>query len=263
MTLCAIVVLMSCQQSIDVEKEKEAIKAVIESSGQAWLDRDYEAMKEIWLQSDMSSRIGAGPGGYMHTQGYKDRLAWYEQYFDDNPEASDSKELFENYRISVRPEMAWALVDHAVVDSEGDTLNYGLFTYILEKKDGKWKLALLSSLGNSGYDIMQNNLAVSEAYHLLNPDNFDDILTDNFIRRDEIGGTWNKEIHRAAWTKNRNNMADTIIYQAANGNMVSTRFMRKGTYNGERLEGEALQIKRFEDGKIAEIWEYGFGVFKQ
>ncbi|MEQ8881441.1 MAG: nuclear transport factor 2 family protein [Cyclobacteriaceae bacterium] len=261
--LCTTLVYVSCQQPIDIESEKESIKAVIESSGQAWLDRDYEAMKAIWLQSDMTSRLAAGNGGYGFTQSWDDQMTRYQNLFEQYPEASGYKELFDNYRISVYPECAWALVDHAVVNPEGDTLNYGLFTYILEKQDGRWKLAALSTIATSGYDNMQLNLAASETYHKLNPDKVDHLLTDDFSGHDEIGGSWDRGSHKDFLTSNKGNMSDSIIFQMANGNIVATTFKRKGKLNGKDVNGEAMQYKRFQNGKIAEIWEYGFGVFKQ
>tara|TARA_Y100001980_G_scaffold26674_1_gene8119 strand:+ start:400 stop:1206 length:807 start_codon:yes stop_codon:yes gene_type:complete len=261
--LSTFLVYVSCQQAVDIESEKAAIKAVIESSGQAWQNRDLEVMKDVWLQGDMTSRLAAGPSGYGFIQGWKNHLERYENFFGENPEASGYNELYDNYRISIHPECAWVLVDHAVVNPEGDTLNYGLFTYILEKQDGKWKLAALSTIANSGYDNMNRILATSETYHKLNPDDVDNILTDDFVGWDEIGGKWTKKEHKIAWTKNVRAASDSIIYQMANGNYVTTRFFRAGAINGKKISGEALQVKRFEDDKIAEIWEYGFGVLKR
>jgi len=42
----------------------------------------------------------------------------------------------------------------------------------------------------------------------------------------------------------------------AQGSWVATMFDRKMTYQGKDVEVEAMQFKRFEDGKIAEIWEF-------
>ncbi len=261
--LCTTLVYVSCQQPIDIESEKESIKAVIESSAQAWLDRDYEAMKAIWLQSDMTSRLAAGSGGYGFTQSWDDQMTRYQNLFEQYPDASEDKELFDNYRITVYPECAWTLVDHSVVNPEGDTLNSGLFTYILEKQDGKWKLALLSTIYTGGYDNMQRNLAISDTYHQLDPDEVNNIFVESFSGHDEIGGSWDRVSHKNFLTSNKGNMSDSIIFQMANGNVVATMFQRKGKINGRQLTGEAIMLKRFEDGKITQLWEHGFGVHKQ
>jgi len=42
----------------------------------------------------------------------------------------------------------------------------------------------------------------------------------------------------------------------AEGDWVATRFYRTVDYNGKRIVVEVMHFKRFEDGKIAEIWEY-------
>ncbi len=33
-------------------------------------------------------------------------------------------------------------------------------------------------------------------------------------------------------------------------------FIRTGEYNGDTISAPAMQFKRFENGKIAEVWEY-------
>jgi len=48
----------------------------------------------------------------------------------------------------------------------------------------------------------------------------------------------------------------SIYGQMAQGSWVATMFDRKMTYQGKDVEVEAMQFKRFEDGKIAEIWEF-------
>ncbi len=120
-------------------------------------------------------------------------------------------------------------------------------------------LALILTSGciyGQGNKEMQKNKEIATKYHELNPDNVDIILTDNFIGRHAKNRfTWNKEDHRK-YLSNGDSKKDTILNQIAEGNWVATRFIRTEISNGDTLSAEVMHFKRFEDGKIAEIWEY-------
>ena len=51
-------------------------------------------------------------------------------------------------------------------------------------------------------------------------------------------------------------MSDILYEVVAEGEFVAVRFARTGTYQGREMQIEMMQMVRFEDGKIAEIWEY-------
>ena len=124
------------------------------------------------------------------------------------------------------------------------------------KVNGKWIYDLMTILlipdGNAA-----ENKKTSTIYHELNPDNIDMILTEDFIGRSEKDRfTWNRENHRN-YLSNGVYKRDSIFQQIAEGNWVATRFFREADYQGKRVKYEMMHFKRFEDGKIAEIWEYG------
>ena len=103
---------------------------------------------------------------------------------------------------------------------------------------------------------VEENKKIAVMYHDLNPEDIDMILTEDFIGRHEQNKfTWNRENHRQAWTTNKN-MKDSIYHQIAEGDWVATRFIRTGTYQGRIMKAEIMHFKRFQNGKIAEIWEY-------
>lgn len=103
----------------------------------------------------------------------------------------------------------------------------------------------------------QNNKETAIRYHDLNPKDIDAILTADFIGRNEKSRfTWNIEDHRKFLT-NGSYKVDTILEQVAEGNWVATRFVRTWIMDGDTVQYEAMHFKRFENGKISEIWEYG------
>ncbi len=104
---------------------------------------------------------------------------------------------------------------------------------------------------------VQKNKEVADRYHELKAENIDAILTEDFIGRNEKSRfTWNRENHRS-FLSNGVYKKDSVFQQVAEGDWVATRFFRTIDYQGERVKYEAMHFKRFEDGKIAEIWEYG------
>ncbi|MCK5372679.1 MAG: ester cyclase, partial [Cyclobacteriaceae bacterium] len=246
------------QEKIDIEKEKEAIKAVLEKSSQAYLSRDFDSMASTWIHDESAARLNAGKFGYGYSEGWDKQDARYKTFFENNPEPSTNKEALSNYRIKVYQESAWAIFDKELRSEKDELINEAIHTAFLEKESGEWKITYLSTLQSTSYDIVENNIKTSETYHKLNPEDIDDILTDDFIgRHDEYSGfTWNKENHQNYWTNNTGAATDTIYHQIADGNWVATRFQRKMNWQGKDVEVEAMHFKRFENGKIAEIWEY-------
>ena len=105
-------------------------------------------------------------------------------------------------------------------------------------------------------DIEKENKRIAAEYHDLNPDNVNKILTEDFIGRHEQNkDTWNRESHRE-FLNNNPEMEDTIYVQIGEGDWVATRLTRTINLNGKNVKIDGMHFKRFQNGKIAEIWEY-------
>jgi ketosteroid isomerase-like protein len=104
----------------------------------------------------------------------------------------------------------------------------------------------------------ENNKQVSMRYHELDSDpaRWDEILTQDFLGHHTNGRTtWDLDSHKRTWAKLRE-LTDVVHHQIAEGDFVATRFTRKGMFEGSHVEVEVMHLKRFVDGKIAEVWEY-------
>jgi hypothetical protein len=108
---------------------------------------------------------------------------------------------------------------------------------------------------NQADSEIEINKAIAARYHNLNPADIDSILTDNFTGHRNNLFTWDKENHRN-YLSNTNFKQDSIFLQFAEGNWVATRFLRKVFINADTIRVAVMHFKRFENGKIAEIWEY-------
>jgi hypothetical protein len=94
---------------------------------------------------------------------------------------------------------------------------------------------------------MPSNKETSAHYFDYKVADMDEILTPNFIgRHPKNKHTWNLAKHKEYWT-DRTPPGVTILNQIEEGDIVAVRVSFG--------EVEAMQFQRFEDGKIAEIWE--------
>ena len=103
-------------------------------------------------------------------------------------------------------------------------------------------------------DKLAENKRIALLYHDLNPEDMDEIFTEDFMGRGE-NHDWDLESHRNYLSSDRY-MVDSIIQQIAEGDWVATWLTRTLDYQGERLSVPIMHFKRFEDGKIAELWEF-------
>lgn len=98
----------------------------------------------------------------------------------------------------------------------------------------------------------ERNKKIAVKYHALNPDDIDAILAEDFIGRTD-GDTWDREVQREFWKEYESE--DKILHLVAEDDLVAIRFTRMSEFEGEKIKADAMQFMRFENGKIAEIWE--------
>jgi ketosteroid isomerase-like protein len=108
----------------------------------------------------------------------------------------------------------------------------------------------------------QENKEIARKYHDLKPEDVDRILAPNFVgrHRSKPGGgythTWDRESHRKYLSEYLGKQKDTIHEMIAEGDWVATRGTRRMVWKGREISTDAMQFKRFANGKIVEIWEY-------
>lgn len=153
--LLAVFVLMSsCYQNnpvvetLDFEKEKAAIQAVIAKETESYYRQDFEAWKSTYLQSTAFRKFGyweGYPEKVASNIGFESLAAEKKKQFEANEtlwQGSTEERLNENFRIS--NDMAWYTFEQN--SYEKDTrkfLGKSLETRILEKVNGEWKIAYL------------------------------------------------------------------------------------------------------------------------
>ena len=153
-TLFALILLAgtSCQEKIDIEKEKAAIISVIEEETNAYLARDFDRLVATHVQDETNVRLGAGKSGYDYVVGWEEISSGFKEAIENNPESDGSKEVKTNYKIKVYGESAWAVFDNDLYNSEGELTNKSIHVEFLEKVDGEWKIVYLSIINISSYE---------------------------------------------------------------------------------------------------------------
>ena len=65
-----LVICISCQEKVDVEKEKEAIKAVIEQEKDGYFEKDINKIESTWVQDATARKIYLFPDEYNYFNGW-------------------------------------------------------------------------------------------------------------------------------------------------------------------------------------------------
>jgi len=148
LTAVIFIALSSCEEKIDIEKEKEAIKAVFEQEKDGFFAQDLEAMAETWIQEPSSVKM------YMSAEGQTKFEGWEAINKNSREEVADTtwdRKLvtvtFKDYQINILDdESAWVMCNALWEGTNQGAPMQIVQTRIqvLEKTDGKWKFALMA-----------------------------------------------------------------------------------------------------------------------
>lgn len=140
-----LVVGTSCQQAVNVEKEKEAILAVLKEESAATLAQDEERVFALHVKDDMETRLELGVYGFNTYEGWdevgsllSDALGGAGELINAN--AVNRKE---NVILKVTGNAAWLTCDNIwewTDDGEKGGYNNIQVTFF-EKIKGEWKIS--------------------------------------------------------------------------------------------------------------------------
>ncbi len=129
--------------------EKDTIKAVIEEEKDAYHALDDARMAAVWIQQPTSLKFFVYDGKETHLDGYAAIAADARKALNREralASAQRSRFEFSNYRITLQGDSAWV-----VCNARWDGVAQGWpasaaqsRVYVLQKEDGRWKLALMA-----------------------------------------------------------------------------------------------------------------------
>jgi ketosteroid isomerase-like protein len=144
--LMMIPFFISCQQSVNLEQQKEAILAVLDTEGQAFAAKDKERLYGLFVQDALNTRLDYISREYQLMEGFEAIKSLYEQYWGNWTTEGNPRNLKENAIIRVSGNNAWVLCDNIWEwDTEAGTMrNANTQTTFLEKIKGAWKISFMS-----------------------------------------------------------------------------------------------------------------------
>jgi hypothetical protein len=142
----------SPKQDVTLEEEKAAILAVIERQAAAFWAKDFRGWADTWVQAPYIRRLGwSEPGGVSSLEGWETIGARMEKNMVENPKPNltPAKLVRERLNFRIYADVAWVTFEqHGVSTGEPrfDMPGLSYETRILEKHNGKWKVAYLGYL---------------------------------------------------------------------------------------------------------------------
>ena len=147
------------EQTVNLEKERDAIIAVINQETDAYLARDYEAVYNTHVQDSLNMRLTAGADNYTFYEGWE---VVGKHLLSDETEDNLSPDLHisvekSNYRMKIYPNSAFVVCDQKWSSTFGDDVTEinSIQVRFLEKIEGEWKISFVSWIGTSGYNEIE------------------------------------------------------------------------------------------------------------
>jgi hypothetical protein len=140
--ILVLIIGTSCQPKVNVEKEKEAILAVIQEEADALISMDKDRVFATHTQGSEEMRLELGVYGYRIYEGWNDIEALLGDYLEGEP-STNAKISKENVQIKVAGTAAWLICDNIIQWGSGDeTDGYSnIQIAFLEKVQGEWKIS--------------------------------------------------------------------------------------------------------------------------
>ena len=152
--LAMSLVNISCEQQpkVDLEKEKEAIIALIEEESQSYYDRDFDRWSACYVQSDDNIKIVAGRNWYNYLDGWESQADALKAQFET--EKGVNREVKNPVEVKIYGKSAWIVFDSEEFDENKESLTKQKATYFLEKSEDKWKIVYTNRVYGSTYYLV-------------------------------------------------------------------------------------------------------------
>ena len=146
-TILAILLFLgtSCQLSVNVEKEKEAIMTLLKAEGDAALARDMELVSDIYVHDELTTRLEMGQYGYNRYEGWEEVEGLIGDFLEGEGSLGGDNPLNrkENVLIKVMGNTAWLTCDNIwewTIEGEKGGYN-NIQVLFFEKIKGDWKIS--------------------------------------------------------------------------------------------------------------------------
>jgi hypothetical protein len=156
----AVLLITGCtppKEEIDVAKEEEAIKAVIEGEIKASFNGDYESWTNYFAHETYTFWLQASQGGYVCWKGWEEISRNAKGFIKPDRAGSAIYDGSHDYTIKVYENAALVTFKTNITGkSEDGSINYnGIEVRSLEKQNGEWKITYLGTVRPATYENAQ------------------------------------------------------------------------------------------------------------
>lgn len=144
--LCVSAFLMAasaCQKKVDIQKEKEAIMAVINAESETARLGNVDGLKACYVQDEYNTRFMIDNEKYQIITGWDELGPFFEQFRANADRAATMSFVKENPVIKVTGSTAWVICENkwTVKQDTSEFKAESIQITFLEKSDGAWKFS--------------------------------------------------------------------------------------------------------------------------
>ena len=142
-----------CQQSLDVNKEKEAIISLIEEETQSYYDKDFERWSDCYVKRDDIIWMAASKTWNNYRVGWEAQAAFHKPSFET--EKMVNREAKKPITVKIYDKSAWIVFDNEVINEDGESTEKVRVTYFLEKPVDEWKIVYSNRIYTGSYYLAE------------------------------------------------------------------------------------------------------------
>jgi hypothetical protein len=137
--------LSACRSNTNIDKETEAIKAVINAETQAWIDKDASKIKEFYIKDEYQTRVNIQDSIFSISTGWDNRspaLDSLTTYYDWS--GVDQFKVEKDFLvIKVKNRTAWAILHETqnMIYHGSPATAESIINIMLEKENKDWKIS--------------------------------------------------------------------------------------------------------------------------
>ncbi len=151
--LVAFLIGPSCENRIDIEKEKEAIMDVIQREGDAHAAHDLEGLYAVHIQDSLVTRLQTRKKNFSIYAGWAEIQSLFESWTTmDMSKYENLKNSKENVILKVIDDCAWLICENIwEMSYEGNPRrDTDIQITFLEKIEGEWKISFTAIVTKPG-----------------------------------------------------------------------------------------------------------------
>ena len=167
--LLPLFIFFSCQQKIDIENEKEAIKKVVENETNFFFARNFEEFSKTWVHAPYTFHTFLSNNFRSEDIGWDSLGTRVKSQMEITNTPLTDEIIRKNYSYRIYDNCAWVAYEEyfkSEMDENPDLLPSRQFR-VLEKSDDGWKIAFLCEIDRNSYTVQNVEFDLNNAGYIL------------------------------------------------------------------------------------------------